>query len=169
MPFRDVSGHLPIVDLLKRSIDRATLPQTLLFSGPSGSGKRLTALAVAQAVNCLKPSGDACGTCAACTKIARGVHPDVLVVEPGESGAIKIDQVRDVVERSAYRPFEGRRRVVIVDDADTLVPAAQNALLKTLEEPPSSSTFILVTARPDMLLPTVRSRCIQLAFAAGAT
>jgi DNA polymerase-3 subunit delta' len=88
----------------------------------------------------------------------------VLVVEPGESGSVKIEQVRDVVDRAAYRPFEGRRRVVIVDRADALVPAAQNALLKTLEEPPPSSIFILVSSRPDMLLPTVRSRCPMLRF-----
>jgi DNA polymerase-3 subunit delta' len=97
-------------------------------------------------------------------RIARGVHPDVLVLEPGDSGAIKIDQVRDVVDRAAYRPFEGRRRVVVIDQADGLVAAAQNALLKTLEEPPSASVFVLLTARPDMLLPTVRSRCIKLWF-----
>jgi DNA polymerase-3 subunit delta' len=111
---------------------------------------------------------DACGTCHACARIARGVHPDVLLVEPGETGTIKIEQVRDVVERVGYRPFEGRRRVVIIDEADGLVPAAQNALLKTLEEPPPSSIFVLVTARVDMLLPTVRSRCIRLWFAEGA-
>jgi DNA polymerase III subunit delta' len=107
---------------------------------------------------------DACGTCAACTRIARGVHPDVLVLEPGDTGSIKIEQVREVVDRAAYRPFEGKRRVVIIDEADALVPAAQNALLKTLEEPPSLSVFILVTARPDVLLPTVRSRCPRLNF-----
>jgi DNA polymerase-3 subunit delta' len=92
------------------------------------------------------------------------VHPDVLFVGPGESGAIKIDQVRDIVDRAQYRPFEGRRRVVVIDEADALVAPAQNALLKTLEEPTPSSVFILVTARPDMLLPTVLSRCPQLRF-----
>ena len=181
MPFRDVVGHLRLIKLLSRSAAGATLPPSLLFTGPAGVGKRLTAVALAQALNCQSPITnpaaaaarpqaddalplDACGRCAACARIARGVHPDVVIVEPGDSGAIKIDQVRDVVDRAMYRPFEGRRRVVIIDQADALVTAAQNALLKTLEEPPSSSVFILVTSRPDVLLPTVRSRCPDLRF-----
>ena len=136
----------------------------------------MAAVALAQLMNCLSlpPAGgsetvsdrrpDACGACASCKRIARGVHADVLLIEPGDTGAIKIDQVRDAIERSAYRPFEGRRRVVILDDADAMNPDAQNALLKTLEEPPAASTFVLVTSRPDMLLPTVRSRCQRLRF-----
>jgi DNA polymerase-3 subunit delta' len=87
-----------------------------------------------------------------------------LFVTPGETGSIKIEQVRDIVDRAAYRPFEGRRRVVVIDEADALVPQAQNALLKTLEEPPSCSVFILITSRPDTLLATVRSRCPRLRF-----
>jgi DNA polymerase-3 subunit delta' len=173
MPFRDVVGHHRLIELLSRSAAGATLPPSLLFAGPSGVGKRLAAVSVAQALNCQTPilepaagalPADACGRCPACTRIARGVHPDVVIVEPGESGSIKIDQVRDVVDRAMYRPFEGRRRVVIIDEADALVTAAQHALLKTLEEPPPSSVFILITARPDVLLPTVRSRCPELRF-----
>jgi DNA polymerase-3 subunit delta' len=171
VPFRDVIGHRRLVALLARSVERGSLPPSLIFAGPAGVGKRLVALATAQALNCLSPvpagddrPADACGTCAACTRIARGVHPDVIVVEPGDSGAIKIEQVRDVVDRAAYRPFEGRRRVVIIDEADALVPAAQNALLKTLEEPPPSSVFTLITPRPDVLLATVLSRCPKLRF-----
>src|SRR6476661_7100501 len=138
MPFRDVVGHVRLIDLLSRSIAGGTLPPSLLFAGPAGVGKHLSALAVAQALNCTdisrgaglraESSVDACGVCPACTRIARGVHPDVLFVSPGDSGAIKIDQVRDIVDRAQYRPFEGRRRVVIVDEADMLVPPAQNAL-----------------------------------------
>jgi DNA polymerase-3 subunit delta' len=154
-------------------VSRAALPPSLIFAGPAESGTRATAIALAQLLNCLhagEPNfSDACGECQACVKIARGVHPDVLVVEPGENGTIKIDQIREVVDRSAFRPFEGRRRVVIVDDADAMVAPAQNALLKTLEEPPSSSIFVLVTSRPDVLLPTVRSRCIRLTFAQQGT
>src|SRR3954463_998748 len=233
MPFRDVVGHVRLIDLLSRSIGGGSLPPSLLFAGPSGIGKHLTAGAGAPALNCTAPvisrqssvdsrqssvdsqqssvdsqqssvdsqqssvdsqqssvdsqqcpvdsqqssvgsqpssvavtqsSVDACGVCAACTRIARGGHPDVLFAAPGDNGSIKIDQVRDVVDRAQYRPFEGRRRVVIIDEADALVPAAQNALLKTLEEPTPSSVFILVAARPDMLLPTVLSRCPQLRF-----
>src|SRR5437867_772333 len=182
MPFRDVPGHRRLVELLSRSIANDSLPPSLLFSGPSGTAKRTAAVAVAQALNCtnLEQSSvarpttddrrlmtDACGTCSSCLRIARDVHPDVLVVAPGDSGAIKIEQVRDIVDRTSYRPFEGRRRVVIIDEADALVVAAQNALLKTLEEPPSLSVFILVTSHPDMLLPTVRSRLIRLSFAEG--
>ena len=165
MPFRDVVGHVRLIDLLTRSVAGGTLPPSLLFAGPAGIGKRLAALSIAQALNCLKPSnGDACGVCAACTRIARGVHPDVLFVSPNENGNIKMEPVRDVIDRAQYRPFEGRRRVVIIDGADGLVQHAQNALLKTLEEPNPSSVFILVTSMPDMLLPTVLSRCPQLRF-----
>lgn len=172
MPFRDVIGHVRLIDLLSRSVAGNTVPPSLLFAGAAGVGKHLTALAMAQALNCNQSAGlraegsglDACGVCAACRRIARGVHPDVLLVGPGDSGAIKIEQVRDVIDRSNYRPFEGRRRVVIIDEADALVVPAQNALLKTLEEPPSASVFVLVTSRPDMLLPTVLSRCPQLRF-----
>src|SRR6185436_3393411 len=120
--------------LLARAVAGGTLPPSLLFAGPSGIGKRLTAIAVAQALNCTESpvasrqssvasrqspvdsrqsSVDACGVCAACTRIARGVHPDVLIIEPGDTGAIKIEQVRDIVDQAGYRPFEGRRRVVI--------------------------------------------------------
>ena len=172
MPFRDVVGHRRLIDLLARSIRRDGLPPSLLFAGPDTGATRETAIAVAQALNCTQLTTDdsalpldSCGRCSTCTRIARSIHPDVIVVEPGDTGSIKIEQVRDVVDRSSYRPFEGRRRVVIVDDASALVTAAQNALLKTLEEPPASSVFSRVTARPDALLPTVRSRLIRLRFA----
>jgi DNA polymerase-3 subunit delta' len=165
MPFRDIAGHRRLLDLTARAAVRGSLPPSLIFSGPEGVGKRRAAVALAQLLNCLTPaSNDACGACRACTRIARGVHPDVLIVQPGDTGAIKIEQVRDAIERSAYRPFEGRRRVVIIDDADAMVGEAQNALLKTLEEPPAASSFVLVTSRPDVLLPTVRSRCQRLRF-----
>jgi len=168
--FSSVFGHRRLLSLLSRAIARDTLPPALLLAGPSGVGKRRVALAIARAVNCLEPRAtseferDACGKCASCRRIERGVHPDVIVIEPGDTGSIKIEAIRDVVDRAGYRPFEGRRRVVIIDEADALVPPAQNALLKTLEEMPSASVFVLVSSIPDALLPTVRSRCPRLRF-----
>jgi DNA polymerase-3 subunit delta' len=164
MPFREIAGHRHLLELVAGAARRGTLPPSLVFAGPAGVGKRKAAVALAQFVNCPSSGDDACGTCASCARIARGIHADVLVVEPGETGAIKVDQIRDAVERTGYRPFEGRRRVVIVDDADAMLVEAQNALLKTLEEPPAMSMFVLVTSRPDVLLPTVRSRCQRLRF-----
>ena len=172
MRLSGVAGHKRLTALISRAIDRDTLPPTLLFAGPSGVGKWLVAQATAQAVNCLEPvrNGredlpiDACGTCRACDRMARGVHVDVIAIEPDERGSIKIDVVRDVLSRTGFRPFEGKRRAVLVREADTLEPAAQNALLKSLEEPPPGTMFILTTAVPGVLLPTVRSRCMRLRF-----
>lgn len=169
MPFSEVLGHARPLGLLSRSIARGSLPPSLLFTGPEGVGKRLAAGALAEALNCLAPAKgtlpvDACGRCAACRRIAKGAHPDVLVIEPSESGSIKIDLVRPAIAATAYRPFEGRSRVVIVDEADRLTDDAANALLKSLEEPPAASVFVLVTARPEMLLATIRSRCSRLRF-----
>lgn len=168
--FSSLVGHRRLVSLLSRAIARDTMPPALLLAGPAGVGKRRVAMAVAQAVNCLEPRAtselerDACGKCASCRRIERGMHPDVIVIEPGDTGSIRIEAVRDVIDRASYRPFEGRRRVVIIDEADGLVPAAQNALLKTLEEMPAASIFLLVSAMPDSLLPTVLSRCPRLRF-----
>jgi DNA polymerase-3 subunit delta' len=179
-----IVGHRRLLALLSRAIAHGTLPPSLLLAGPAGVGKRRTATAIAQTLNCLSPvvsaplfemdgddealpiERDACGTCASCRRIERGVHPDVIVLEPGDTGAIKIAQVREAIDQSGYRPFEGRRRVIIIDDAAAMVHEAQSALLKTLEEPPSASIFLLVSAMPDSLLPTVRSRCPRLRFGA---
>jgi DNA polymerase III subunit delta' len=168
--FSAVLGHARLLKLLSRAIARNTLPPALLLGGPAGVGKRRVALAIARTVNCLEPvvtnefEREACGKCASCRRIERGVHPDVILLEPGDTGSIKIEAIRDVVDRAGYRPFEARRRVVIIDEADALVDAAQNALLKTLEEMPPASIFVLVSSLPDALLPTVRSRCPRLRF-----
>jgi DNA polymerase-3 subunit delta' len=170
MPFREIIGHRRLIALLSRATAHDSLPPSLLFAGPRGVGKRRTAVALAETINCLEPVSppplprDACGACPSCRRIARGVHPDVLMIEPGDLGSIKIEQIRDVVDRAGYRPFEGRRRVVIIDEAEAMVDAAQNALLKTLEEPPPASVFVLISSMPDALLPTVLSRCQRLRF-----
>jgi DNA polymerase III subunit delta' len=170
--FSDITGHRSLVRLLSGVVARGAVPPTLLFVGPAGVGKWRMARTVAAAVNCLSPVTstdpdrvvDACGECRTCDRISRDVHVDVLALEPDDKASIKIDAVRDLVSRIGFRPFEGRRRFVLLREADTLEPQAQNALLKSLEEPPPATSFILTTAVPGLLLDTVRSRCMRMAF-----
>jgi len=166
MRLAEVLGHAQPRALLLRAVSARSVPQSLLFDGPDGVGKRTMALALAAAINCQQPGvdGDGCGACSSCRRVARAQHPDIVSLVPNEKGTITVEMARDIIGQASYRPFEARRRVVIIDDADTLQPSAQNALLKTLEEPPPSSMFVLVTARPDSLLETVRSRCPRIRF-----
>jgi DNA polymerase-3 subunit delta' len=166
MPFAAIVGHRQACDVLRAAVARGRVPQSLLFSGPDGVGKRATALALAQALNCPKArDGDACGACPTCQRIARGQHADVVTLDQGEAASIKIQALRDrVLDVAGYRPFEGARRVFIIDPADALTAQAQDALLKTLEEPASTTILVLITAYPDTLLPTVQSRCRRLRF-----
>ena len=166
MPLSDIVGHAPLVALLRQAVSKNRVPQSLLFAGPEGVGKRAVATALAQAVNCpRRQNGDACGTCATCQRIARGQHSDVTVLDRGDEASIKIPALRDrVLESVNYRPFEAARRVFIIDPADAMTLQAQDALLKTLEEPPSAAIIILVSAYADTLQPTILSRCRRLRF-----
>ncbi|MGD0263663.1 MAG: DNA polymerase III subunit delta' [Candidatus Methylomirabilota bacterium] len=172
MPFADILGQDRAVSQLRLAWRDGRLSQAYCFFGPPGVGKRATALALAQAVNCLAGSApasgsvaaDACGTCAACRKIAGGLHPDVTEVGPAGKTVITIDQVREVAARAALRAYEGRTKVCILDPAELMQEPAANAILKTLEEPAGASLFILVTAAPSALLPTILSRCQGVRF-----
>jgi len=189
MPFDEIIAQDRALDSLRSALRRGTLHHAYLFGGPAGVGKGSAARLLAQAANCEGgvpgPGGlreDPCGACGPCRKIAKGIHPDVLVLseertmaragswEPkggrSPSKDIVVDQIRDLVDRRlALKRFEGRRRVVVLDPADAMNPSAQNALLKTLEEPPESTTLVLVASSPDALLPTIRSRCLRVPFA----
>jgi len=106
---------------------------------------------------------DACDECSSCRKIDSSTHPDLLVIAP-EKGEIRVDEIRGVEDTLSFKPYEGRRKVVIIDDAHTMNQSAANAFLKTLEEPPEESLLVLVTPHPDMLPETIRSRCSQITF-----
>jgi len=171
MPFADILGQDRALSHLRLALSEGRLSQAYCFFGPPGVGKRATALALAQAVNCLAtparapaPAADACGTCAACRKVAAGLHPDVTEVRPAGKTVIGIDQVREVTGRAALCAYEGRTKVFILDPAELMQEPAANALLKTLEEPTGATLFILVTAAPNALLPTILSRCQGVRF-----
>jgi DNA polymerase-3 subunit delta' len=161
--FGSVVGHDRLKGLLMRALEHDRLPPALLFAGPEGVGKRTLAMTVARGLLCAKGPGEPCESCVHCSRIARGLHPDVLAVA-AETAAIKIEQVRDVVREILGLPFEARARVVVIDDAHTMTEQAMNALLKSLEEPPATSHVILVTHAPQALLQTIRSRCQAVRF-----
>lgn len=179
-------GQQRAVETIQSALTTRQIPPGWLFAGPVGVGKLTAARIAAAAANCLgnEPVSDgglfggppapaegalpqdACGTCASCRKIAGGNHPDVRIISKAQRAAetgkrvrdLTIEQVRPLLSDLAFRPYEGRHRFFIFDDAHDLNASAQNALLKSLEEPPPSTTFVLVTDRPAALLPTVISR-----------
>ncbi|MEW6570563.1 MAG: DNA polymerase III subunit delta' [Nitrospirota bacterium] len=173
MALKDVIGHEKPVKILLRTIQRDRIPTTYLFAGESGTGKKFTAFNFAKAVNCqsreLTAKGeeggiDACDDCVSCRKIDAGVHPDFFVIMP-ENGQIRIEEIRQVNEKLCLKPFEGKKKILIVDDADAMNQHAANAFLKTLEEPPEDSLILLVSSNPDRLPDTIRSRCSRINFA----
>ncbi len=167
-----VVGHDAAVDLLRRQVMSGQIRHSTLITGSAGLGKRTLAIAFLKALECLEPPspGDFCGACRACTKIDRGVHPDIQRFDletqaaasarkGGLNRQITIDTARELRASAAMRPIEGRWRAIVLDDAETLAEPAQEALLKTLEEPPPSMLLILLSDDNEALLPTIRSRC----------
>lgn len=176
MPFSSLIGNERIKTLLRRAVEDGRIGQSLLMAGPRGVGKHCFAIALAKALNCERVNlGEPCGDCIPCRKIARNEHADVRTIlresqdpsikRESRSQFIKIEQTRGMAEQAQFRPYEGRRRVFIIDDAEWLRHEAANSLLKTLEEPPDTSLLILITAKPFSLLDTIRSRCLLLSFA----
>lgn len=167
--FAALSGNEDRKEILQRLVANDRLSATLIFAGPNGIGKRQFALTLAKTVNCQQRRAsiiDSCDECPACYRIDHQSHPDVRTLVPeGAANFIRVDPAREIAEEVRYRPFEGKRRFFIIDDADRMNEQAANALLKTLEEPPQTSTIILITSLPDALLPTIRSRAQVLTFA----
>jgi DNA polymerase-3 subunit delta' len=165
---RDLKGQERATAHLGRTIASGKLPHALLFVGPPGVGKATCARALAMALACERTGPndpDACGVCGACHKIATFVHPDYAVLRPqGAGNVIAIGEIRDLAARLGYPPHEARARTVVLEDADRLTIEASNAFLKTLEEPPARTHFVLTTAAPDRLLVTILSRCQRVLF-----
>ena len=165
MSFAEVIGHSRQLAPLRAALAKARLHHAYLFAGPEGVGKRTIASALAQAVHCAEGGEDGCGRCVQCERIKNGNHPDVRFVGKLEGKKeITIQQIREIEHELRYRSFGGKRKIVVVDPAGAMNVASQNALLKTLEEPPENSLLILITPNAGELLPTLRSRCLRLSF-----
>ena len=167
MSFSTLIGNDHNKQILQRLLRRGSLGMSLIFAGPDGIGKRQFALTFAKAANCQNPAqtnDDSCDECPACLRIQSNSYSDVVTTQP-DGTYIKIAQTRALTNDVQVRPREGKQRFFLLDGADRLREEAANSLLKTLEEPPSTSTIILLTSRPDALLPTIRSRSQRLNFA----
>ncbi|GIW40579.1 MAG: hypothetical protein KatS3mg076_1156 [Candidatus Binatia bacterium] len=165
MHFREIVGHEPEKRHLRSLLEAHRLPHALLFVGPEGIGKSLVARALAAALFCEEARQGACGRCAGCRQLQAGSHPDLFWVRH-EAGKreIPIERVRELRDFVRLRRVRAPLRLAVVEDAHRLGWAAQNALLRTLEEPPPDSLVLLLAPSTAPLLPTVRSRCRTLSF-----
>jgi len=158
-----VIGHDQVVRLLQRELASGRISHAYLFTGPPQVGKTTLALVLAQALVC---QGDAppCGQCLSCHKVQQGTHPDVRVVTGDDAGTIKIDQIRALQRELSLSPYEAGRRVAVIVAMEGATEEASNCFLKTLEEPPGSAVLLLTAPEPDVLLPTIVSRCRQVSL-----
>ncbi|MFL5319968.1 MAG: DNA polymerase III subunit delta' [Myxococcaceae bacterium] len=181
MPLSAVSGQPRAVDALRGALSKGSIHHAYLFGGPEGVGKELTAVGFAQALLCQEAKGEGCGKCTVCQRIERRNHPDVTWIMPEDelvsrglagrsdfdhtpSREVKVEQIRQLQERLSYRALEGRYKVAIIASAEQMNEKAQNAFLKTLEEPSPQTVIILIASGVDQLLPTIRSRCSKVHF-----
>ncbi len=152
---------------LQRRIEQQRMPHALLLHGPKGTGKKSLSLALAKSLLCEQrtKSGEGCGHCNSCRLFVAHTHTDLHLLEPEEGKSVlAVDQVRGMVEKFSYTPQIANRKVAIINPAETMNSSAANSLLKTLEEPSGEAVLMLISHAPASLLPTIRSRCQQLAF-----
>jgi DNA polymerase III subunit delta' len=165
MGFSQIVGHQKQVEIVRQALNNGRLHHAYLFVGMEGVGKKTIALDLAKAIHCSAATGDFCGGCADCARIQDGNHPDVRIIEPlAGKKEISIQQIRELEKELNFRSFSGKKKIAILDPATLMNLSAQNALLKTLEEPPRDSLLILVAANGGALLPTLRSRCLRISF-----
>ena len=164
--FYDITGHDQIKRSLRESIKNGMTSHAYIFCGNKGSGRKLTAAAFSKALNCLYPKdGNACGKCTSCIQTESGNNPDIFYVKATKTKSISVDDIREqIVEKVKIKPYSYDKKIFIVDLADTMTVQAQNALLKTLEEPPSYVTIILIAENMESFLPTILSRCVVMKF-----
>ena len=161
--FNNVIGHEEIIRHLQNAIKTGKISHSYIFTGEPGSGKRLLAGIYAMTLQCEAGGENACGKCESCKRAMGKNHPDIIMVKHEKPNTISIDEIREqVVNDVDIKPYSSPHKIYIIPDAEIMTPQAQNALLKTIEEPPEYAVIMLLTSNVDGLLPTIRSRCVRL-------
>lgn len=170
MSFQNVKHQKRAADVLKRLLEAGRLPHAMLFVGPKDAGELPMAREIAKSLFCASPkNADSCDECANCRRVEQNTHPDFVLIAPEEGAAsIKVEAVREVIARANLKPFEAPCKFFVIDQAELMNEVAQNAFLKTLEEPQGRTYFVLITQAPDKLLNTIRSRCQTHYFVAAS-
>jgi len=164
MGFNQVLGHERPLNIIREYLENRRFYGSYIFSGAEGIGKKMVAKIIAQQINCTGEEPDRpCGNCPACLKNQKEEHPDLHIIQNGES-QIKIEDIRDILRQANFRPYEGVLKVFIIDNAHKLNIEAANSLLKVLEEPPKDVLIILITHKPQSIIKTVLSRCKVIKF-----
>ncbi|MEZ3487749.1 MAG: DNA polymerase III subunit delta' [Lachnospiraceae bacterium] len=161
--FKDVVGHNDIINYIRNAVSMDQVTHAYILNGERGAGKKLLAKLFATTLLCEEGGPDPCNTCHSCRQAESGNHPDIIWVTHEKPNSISVDDIREQVNHTIMiKPYQGPYKVYVIDHADIMTPQAQNALLKTIEEPPQYAVIMLLTENAEMLLPTITSRCVML-------
>jgi len=165
MSFKDIIGQERAIKILTKSLKKNKVSSSYIFVGSEGTGKKLTAIEFAKALNCLdlNKNIEACENCQSCNEINKQCSPDLIIIEPTKN-SIKIEQIREMRKEIGLKPFKNKKKIYIIDKAEKMTLEASNCLLKTIEEPPYYAIIILICSRIDPILPTIVSRCQIINF-----
>ena len=157
--FKDVVGHSEIIQYIQNAVTEDKVSHAYILNGEKGSGKKMLAGLFAQTLQCEKGGAEPCYECHSCKQAVSGNHPDIIWVTNEKPNSISVDDIRTQVNNTVdIKPYQGPYKVYIIPQADMMTPQAQNAILKTIEEPPSYAVFLLLTENAETLLPTINSR-----------
>ena len=161
--FKDVVGHKDIINYIRSAVEKDQVSHAYILNGERGAGKKLLANLFATTLLCEKGGPDPCNNCHSCRQAESGNHPDIIRVTHEKPNSISVDDIREQVNNTIMiKPYQGPYKVYIIDHADMMTPQAQNALLKTIEEPPQYAVILLLVENAEILLPTINSRCVML-------
>ncbi len=163
--FKEIIGHESLIHHLQVAIRQDKVSHAYLFQGEALCGKKLVAQAFAKALLCENEKGEACGVCHSCKQAESGNHPDIIRVIPSKETVLSVEDVRTQINADiSIKPYQSRYKIYLIADGDRMNEAAQNALLKTMEEPPEYAVLVIMTTNAEHFLPTIRSRCVTLNF-----